>query len=97
MEYELRLGNSGGEVLERIPCSSLAALGKEIWRMGDRFRRKQFDPALDVYGGGGSIDLWWIRGSKESRLNEGQRARAFEAAQAAGVVLIKPPRLAAAA
>ena len=48
-------------------------------------------------GGGVSIDLWWIRGSKESRLNEGQRARAFEAAQAAGVVLIKPPRLAAAA
>jgi hypothetical protein len=96
MEYELRMVDSGGRVLERVPCSSLAALGKEIWAMGDRFRRRQIDPTLDVYGGGVSLEFWWINGSKERKLNEGQRARAFEAAQAAGVVLIKPPRLAAA-
>jgi hypothetical protein len=97
MEYELRMVDSSGRVVERVTCTSLVGLGKEIWAMGDRFRRREFDPSLDVYGGGVSLDFWWIHGSKERRLNEGQRARAFEAAQNAGVVLIKPPRLAAAA
>jgi hypothetical protein len=88
MEYELRMVDSEGAVLERVPCTSLTALGEQIWAMGDRFRRKQIDPALDVYGGGVSLDFWWVQGSKERRLNDGQRARAFEAAQAAGVFLI---------
>jgi hypothetical protein len=93
MEYELRLVDTGGEVLERVSCATLADLGTQIWTMGDRFRRRQIDPALDVYGGGVSLQFWCVEGAKERRLNEGQRARAFEAAQAAGVVLIRPPRI----
>jgi hypothetical protein len=92
MEYELRLLDSQGSILERVKCTSLVQLGSEIVAMGRRLRSLSRTSALDVFGGEVSLDLWWIRGTKEQRLNEGQRAKALAAAQDGGVVLIHPPR-----
>lgn len=97
MEYELRLVDSQGSVLERVPCRSFRELGHEISVMGRKLRTLARTTPLDVFGGEVSVDLWWIRGKKEQRLNEGQRAMAFAAAQEAGVFLIHPPRGRAAA
>jgi len=92
MQYELRLVDSEGSILERVPCSSFRELGHEISAMGRRLRTLARTTHLDVFGGEVSVDLWWIRGRKEQRLNEGQRAMAFAAAQEAGVFIIHPPR-----